>query len=281
MLNAQKSTSSCGAGTKKQPYDHSPCDGCYLNYLTVYRTTDGKVHKPHCRSYSCEKHGWKHAKRLQEAIESVVSGWDKIRFWTFTLSSKLFNSKEEHSKTLSKIWRYFVTELRRNQILSPADQQVDYIRVSEVHKSGYIHFHCFFNRYIHFSKIYALWLRATEVVLERSDKISGCYVVGNRNAKTVAKYVSKYVTKLAKQKIKYANLYSTSGNVTLFGDPSPENAYAVYDSKRKTWLGLRSLRPLLVNNIEDRHTLLRNEAQLFRNILGSETIFEVSLSDST
>lgn len=275
----EKPTNSCGAGTKKKPYDNSPCEGCYLNYLTVYNTRTGKSHKPHCKSYSCEKHGWKHAKRLQEAIEATVSEWDKIRFWTFTLSSKLFNAPEEHSKCLSKIWRYFVTELRRNKILSESDRKVDYIRVSEMHKSGYIHFHCFFNRYIHFSKIYALWLRATEVVLGRSDKVSGCYVVGNRNAKTVAKYVSKYVTKLAKQKIKYANLYSTSGNITLFGDPRPKDAYAVYDSKRKIWLGLRVPLPLLVSEIEHHHTILRNEAQLFKHILGSETIFDVSLTD--
>ena len=239
-------------------YDKSPCKGCYLNYLTVYNTRTGKSHKPICKSYKCEKHGWRHANRLRKALGAVLESWKNIAFWNFTLSNKVGESKEDHSKILSKIWRYFVTELRRNKLFSNRETETQYIRVTEMHKSGFIHFHAFFDRYIHHSKIIAIWRRATEVVTGRSEKLSGAYVVGNRRASAVTNYVVKYVTKQANLRIKYANLYSTSGTIILFDQTKAIDAYAVWDSKRKIWLGLRPPHHLLVAHIEHHHILPEN-----------------------
>jgi len=263
----QKPTSSNEVRDKKKPYDHSPCDGCYLNHIRVHRTSDGKLIKPKCKSYSCEKHGWMHAKRLQEAIQQKVESWQKVRFWTFTLTNRLSKTPEEHSKSLSKSWRYFVTELRRNKLLSERERNVSYIKVSESHKSGYLHYHVFFSEYIHYSKIKALWEYATSTVFDYLGKLGSVDVRGNLDAKTCSKYVTKYVVKQAKRKLKYANLYSCSGNEALFEKVEKTEHYAVYHIRLRKWVGLRDPRPCLDNSSKDRHKLSADE------------LFEMSISE--
>lgn len=261
----------CLTSKKSIPYDNSPCSHCYLNNLEIYNTRTGKSYNPHCRSYTCEKHGWKHQNRLRDALIKELEKWDRIRFWTFSLSSRVAKSKEDHSKILSKIWRYFVTELRRNNVLSASEKQVKYIRISEAHKSGYIHFHACFDRYIHRSKIDALWKRATEVICKSNEHLSTSYVKGIKSVKNAAVYITKYVTKQANKRIKYSNLYSTSGKIVLFEKVVKEDAYAVYDKKRDLWLGLRDPRPLLVSNIKDHHNYSQKQSEMFVNIHGIET----------
>lgn len=260
--------------SKSSSYDNSPCDGCYLNNLTVYNTRTGKSFKPHCRSYTCVKHGWKHQNRLRDALIKELESWDRIRFWTFSLSSRVAETKEEHSKILSKIWRYFVTELRRNNVLSAYEKEVKYIRISEAHRSGYVHFHACFDRYIHRSKIDALWKRATEVICKSSEHLSTSFVKGIKSVRNAAYYITKYVTKQAHRKIKYSNLYSTCGKIVLFNKIRKEDAYAVYDSARDLWLGLHDPSPLLVDNSKHHHNLYSRNNQLFEIRLGIETNIE-------
>lgn len=251
------------------------CNNTYLKYLTVYNTTTGESFKPKCKSYSCPKHGWIKGKELAQAIESEIKNWDKVRFWTFTLSTKVADSPESHSKLLSKCWRYFITEIRRNTLLTKSEQELSYVKVSESHQSGYLHYHVFFSKYVHFSKIYALWVDACMKVCNSSNKISGCFVVGNRKAEVVAKYVVKYVLKESAKKLKYVNLYSVSGDVKLNMTNKPEESYAVYDSMRKLWLGLRIPRPLLVSKLEHRHKQSAEISKLSKNI--QEIEFELKI----
>lgn len=252
---------------EKSSYDHTPCEGCYLNHIRVYNTKTGQKVQPKCKSYKCEKHGWMQSEKLKEAIERRVKSWEKVRFWTFTLSSKYFKNEKEHSKALSHSWRYFVTELRRNKILNEKQRAVQYIRVSEPHKSGYFHFHVFFSQYIHFNSIRSIWEWATRTATKLEGKLGSVDVRGNINAKATAKYVAKYVVKTANNLIKGQNLYSCSGNEALFEKVEKTESYAVYHVKLDKWVGLRGMRPCL-----DINTKLHHKSS-------QEILLEMSLSE--
>jgi len=190
---------------------------------------------------------------LKEAIERRVKSWEKVRFWTFTLTSKYFKNKDEHRKALSEIWRYFVTELRRNKILNEKQRNVQYIRVSEPHKSGYFHFHVFFSEYIHFNSIKQIWEWACNSATKLPGKLGSVDVRGNIKANTCAKYVVKYVVKTAHSMAKGQNLYSCSGNEALFEKVEKTESYAVYHVKLGKWVGLKDERPCLDINTKLHH----------------------------
>src|SRR5690606_19869811 len=105
-------------------YDNTPCDGCYLHNVRVIDKKTGEDWTPVCKSYKCEKHGWIHTKRLEQAPENYLKTFKHVRFWTFTLSSRNFDNPVTHARALSKVWRYFITEMRRSKLLTPAERNI-------------------------------------------------------------------------------------------------------------------------------------------------------------
>lgn len=99
-------------------YDWTPCEGCYCNKITVFDVENGKSFKPICKSYKCEKHGWMQQKRLQKALEEHFSKFKYIRMWTFTMTNRVFVDDYQHYFTLTRVWKRFITELRRNKVFS-------------------------------------------------------------------------------------------------------------------------------------------------------------------
>lgn len=262
-----KLTSKCSSERSSPIYDNTPCEGCYLNYIYAFNSRNGDLYRPTCLSYTCKKHSWKKKAMLKEGILRIVKEWDRVRFWTFTVTNRFHESKVEHSKALQKIWHRFVTDLRRLKSLTDYERKVQYIKVSEPHKSGYLHFHAFFDRYISQYKIKRLWENACKAALQSNARLGSCFVVGERSPNQAAYYVVKYATKTAEAKVKGWNLYSCSGNIAVFEKRVKKEVYVVWDSKRRIWLGLREPRPLLVNNSKHHHRFHEGKRELFRKMI--------------
>jgi hypothetical protein len=190
--------------------------GCYLQGHYLYNSSDQRIMPLHCNRYSCSLHGWKKKARLQKAIEIELRKFKNIRFWTFTLSSASFDSPEEHYRVLAKAWRKFLTECRRNSILTNFEQKFQYVKVIDSHKSGFLHFHGFFDRYISIYKIYAIWTAAVHWASKSTAVGSSCWVKSLGSAKIASNYVAKYVTKSAAEILFRLNYYSKSQHIVLF-----------------------------------------------------------------
>lgn len=177
----------------------------------------GESHFLNCKSYSCPYCGPIKRTYLRKGILKVLNQWDKVRFWTFTLSSKI-GDKTIHLSILREAWRLMVDWLRKNH------PNFLYIKIFEEHKSGYTHIHCFFNQYLRWSTIQGLWqhyldtaIQKSPFVIDRLEKVGHCNVKGNFNARVGAAYVTKYVVKTAHNKSRiFRNIYSKSKIIIFF-----------------------------------------------------------------
>jgi len=166
--------------------------------------------------------------------------------WTFTLSSKSFENDFEHRKALSEVWRYFITYLRRANVLTVSQRQVQYIRFSEPHQSGYFHFHCLVDRYLPYYSVMALWSQAVQTVTKLEGDRGGCHVSGIGNCKTASYYVVKYVTKSAASSHSGFRIWTKSNKVALFKKLLNSGIFIAYNRLTKQWYGCHSAEPLLV-----------------------------------
>lgn len=208
---------------------------CYCSNLICYNTIDGTSFPLKCRSYTCPEHGSYNRGRLRAAIQNWLEVWDMVRMWTFTLSSKYFKDAEEHLKNLSECWRYFITQLRRSPSLRMKERDLQYIRIMEPHRSGYFHFHVFVDRYVHWSKLYSLWITAVATVTGLPESVAGCHVKGIFDSKKAAWYCVKYVTKSAFLKPKFSKLYTKSVGVAFFPAGDKKGIWAVFNQITGEW----------------------------------------------
>lgn len=218
---------------------------CYCSKLVCYDVDSGKRFPLSCRSYTCSEHGRNNQGRLRAALQKYLESWDQIRFWTFTLSSKAEISPEKHIVMLNKVWRYFITELRRNKVCTVGEKNTQFIRFVEPHKSGYFHFHAVFDRYIQWSKINTLWCHAVAVVTGSAAHLGGCFVKGINNAKNTAFYIVKYVTKSSGRLPRGFRIWSRSARVALFPKKPSGRTYVIYNPMSDTWIGVLPEVPLL------------------------------------
>lgn len=225
------------SSSSSSSYDWSPCQGCYLEKVTVYNSETGASFKPVCKSYRCKKHGWMHKRKLEEAVEKYLRTFEYVRMWTFTLSPRACPNRSEHAKLLSKVWRYFITEVRRNKLLLDTEKSIQYIRFSEPHKSGYFHFHILVDRYIQWYKFQALWLRAIESVTGKPEKLGHVNVKGSKTPKQGAYYVAKYVSKSAELAERNMKLWTKSSRVSIFPKKIPNKVYVVHNQHTNVWFG--------------------------------------------
>ena len=258
----------------KSPYDWQPCEGCYLNHIIVFNTNTGKAFKPVCKSYTCVKHGWKQKVRLQKAMEKYFSNFSHVRMWTATISNSGYPDIQAHAKTLSEVWRYFITYLRRDKLLLENEKKVQYVRIAEPHKSGYLHYHILVDKYIHWYKLNYLWKKACKAVTGNSK--ASINVKGMFNgSKKAARYVSKYVVKSANAKkelnLKSLKLWTRSGNAKIFDDKPSAGTFASYHIKTGKWYGLyfdwkfssskEDENTFTCNNIEQHHSKILKSSQ--------------------
>lgn len=225
-----------------------------------------------------------HQKRLEKALSKYLESFANIRLWTFTLSNKVATDPVEHAKTLSKCWKYFITEARRSNLLTVSERQFQYVKFSEPHQSGYFHYHAFFDRYIHWYKIKALWRSAVETVTGAQTDVGHCHVSGRdarghgkkrapRDAARAAKYVAKYVVKSSKKAHAHMKLWTKSSRVALFEPKVSSGDYIIHHELSNIWVGLRESTALTCSHFDHLH---KNAAGKW---VGEEYVFRVITPD--
>lgn len=190
------------------------CPKCKDFYLYNFKT--GELLKPGCKAYACEYCGGKKAKRLEQALTNYLSKYKHIRLFTFTLNTNAFATQTTALKHVSEIWRRFINNLRRCKALSESQRNVNYIKVLELTKRGYPHYHCFMLEYLPWQIIQALWNDAVKTVTGYSGKGGHVNIKHSFTPERAARYVVKYVLKSVHEKRWTLRLWSKSGNVALF-----------------------------------------------------------------
>jgi hypothetical protein len=175
-----------------------------------------------CGTYACDVCGPRKARRLGRAIaewirSSCVGG---ARFWTFTMTSRASATPAQHREALQRAWHIFWREIRRCKALTEQQRAVQYVAIRECHKSGYVHIHALFDRYIPRALVQPLWDGICATVLGIRGEPAGFVWAEHvpKGARHVVRYVTKYVTKGAQNFRAHfvrCRAWSRSGNVVL------------------------------------------------------------------
>lgn len=137
--------------------------------------------------------------------------------WTFTYRHSIFKNQKECYENTSKIWRYFITFLRRSKELSKVQRKSIYIKVLELHKTGYIHYHVLFASYLPVHIVRATWQRAINIVMKKSGWNGNVNISKKPISRASAgKYIAKYVTKASQDLTVNLRLWSKSEKVKIF-----------------------------------------------------------------
>jgi hypothetical protein len=188
-------------------------------YSFINQVTGEISHVP-CNSYSCDVCGPRKKRKLYKGMSEFLKTFTRIRFWTFTLSSKVsLQSDVHHNDGMRLSWRIFVKELRRCKLLREHQRTTKYVRVAEVHKSGLVHYHVCFGEFLPVDLIRRLWEHATSLVFNVStQKKCNVNVKAQMNLESCVKYIVKYVTKQNETQImtQIRKKYSVSQNTRLF-----------------------------------------------------------------
>lgn len=186
------------------------------SYLTFVNTETGLQIPVPCNSYSCPFCGKIKARRLYNALFTYFKQFKIIRFWTFTISSDIGLDKKQHYKLFGEIWRRFINEIRRNVLFSKKQQNFQYVRVAEPHKSGYIHFHAIFTEYFPRDILQKLWDNLCKRLSGREKHTGTCIVKGIISTKNACRYISKYVLKSASILFKHQKKWTKSNKTGIF-----------------------------------------------------------------
>lgn len=239
--------------TTKMEEQINPCKR--ISYLKFVDTETGELHNVKCKCYACEHCGRIKIIKLTNAIEDWLKSHDKIRMWTFTLTTKFANTSVEHRKQLQKVWHHFMRNLRRCNALSTKQKSLQYVRVAEFHskyeKNSLIekrvrgmHYHCFFTEYLHWQTVSQLWELACESVIDSKVKLGHVNVRSHSlSAKQASRYVAKYVMKSVTDSLQKIKRWSKSGKVALFAKVEivAKGKFKIVDLREENDLNLYSL----------------------------------------
>lgn len=179
-------------------------------------TVDGTEIEANCNTYNCPECGKIKIARLRKYLYLSIRDWDKIRFWTFTLSKNIAPNEDEHRKIMGECWRRLLTYLRRNKSLRAYQREFSFIKVIELHKSGYLHYHVFVNVYLPWNIVNTVWESICQEQSGQTKHVAFCFVKGMINAKTCANYVCKYITKSIKTLPIYIRKWSKSSKQKIW-----------------------------------------------------------------
>ena len=169
------------------------CAGLYL-----INKDSGEMINAKCKSYSCSHCGDAQQKRLYVFLKKYISTWDYVRMFTFTFRSSAVEKHSGHSLVLkcSEVWRRFIIYVRRCTDFSKSTKDFRYVRVTEFHKSGLIHYHVCIDRFLPIRQLNYYWNLAINQVFG-TQNVNGNIDISKwvLNANRASKYIAKYVTK--------------------------------------------------------------------------------------
>jgi hypothetical protein len=184
------------------------------SYLLNQKT--GKTIPIACGRWDCPVCGEKKLWRLKKAVYNVIKPWKYVRMMTLSLSSNYSLAPEEHYKLLQECWRRFITECRRTKTLRKDQRNFQFIRVPELHKSGYMHMHCIIDCFLRQQDLYIIWNHIIHETSKDPFLGGGVNLTALPGAKDGAMYITKYVSKLLSIESFITRRYSKSGEVILF-----------------------------------------------------------------
>lgn len=167
--------------------------------LRLLNTQTGEVVKLNCKAYSCPVCGIRKKMQLQNALEKVLNDWKTVRMWTFTASSNNC-TPTEHAEKMKLAWRKFTKYIRTSPILPNSIKTIQYVKVAELHKTGYLHFHILVDKFVSWDIFQTIWTQICAKVFQSETKCAHVNVIGTRYPKVAAKYVAKYVSKSAQSR---------------------------------------------------------------------------------
>ena len=157
--------------------------------------------------------------------------WQLVRMLTLGITN-VGLTPDEHRAYFQEAWRRLTIFIRRSKRFSNTQKKFNYIRVNEMHQSGYYHVHILVDSYLDFRLLYDEWNRILlkvlpfRVLVGRDFKQLGSVNIkllggGGSNNKTIAKnYVTKaqysnYITKLNRHLSRF-RVWSRSLNLPKF-----------------------------------------------------------------
>lgn len=227
-------------------YESQNCNNSYIDKIVLYNSETKKWFKPKCKSYSCPKHGFIQRERLAKAIEQWLRGHNIIRFWTFT--ARFDNSKPmaPQNESYRLAWKYFITELRRNKLLSKKQRKLDYVKVYEVHKLGGLHVHLFSTEFVHWSVLQTIWEKCLSRYFPASKKLGNVNTKAHLTPVKASLYIAKYVTKFSLQTDIKIRAWSKSSKVSLFPKVLKSGNWYLIRKDSLDFIRLQNGEPILV-----------------------------------
>jgi hypothetical protein len=208
-----------------------------------------------CKTYACADCGQFAKYRLQKALSHYLSQFKSIYFWTFTFRSTIFESIKQNHSLAPQIWRRFTVLMRIWLKSRGLLDDFKYIKVLELHKSGFIHYHVVFERFFPASAIRKMWHEAIKSFINTSETPGNVHAKVLKHANQAANYLAKYVVKAAKEikqtLRKKTRLYSKTNNVILFTKEASHDSW--HFENLKDWaanLEIHRISVLIERNLE-------------------------------
>jgi hypothetical protein len=136
--------------------------------------------------------------------------------------------------------------MRRHKKLTETEKEFNYVKVVDLHKSGFVHFHGFFDRFISIYKVWSLWNLAIRKASKNVFLRGSAHAARLYTGKQAARYVSKYVVKASKQLEFRLNYYSKSNKISLFPKKPSSGEWLHYYPNFNWDHFFREVSPLLV-----------------------------------
>jgi len=163
---------------------NSYCGGKALRSVQIneYGEKEFVYKRLFCKKWSCPRCGPIKAWQVCKDIPGIIREKELDRFLTLTLDPKNIPKDEDKYKYIWKVWAKFRTYLKRK-----LKENISYICVLELHKSGLPHLHVLVNKFIPQAWISNAWSAVGGGKIVFIEKV--------KDTKHIGYYLSKYLTK--------------------------------------------------------------------------------------
>ncbi len=132
------------------------------SHLRVMNIRTNKMHMIKCKTYACPYCCNAKVYQLREALIQYFSKFEFVRMWTFTMITNTQLAPDVHYKLLVSAWKIFLKEMRRCNAFDDSQKKFQYVKVVELHASGYVHFHALVTQFLDQTVVQKLWERACQ-----------------------------------------------------------------------------------------------------------------------
>jgi len=186
------------------------------NYGYIVNTSSGKRIVLGCKKWTCPVCGPKRKAVMYHACNAYFGKFSHIRMWTLNMTSSLFTNVVDHHKALQECWRRLITELRRSRSFSPTQRTFKFVKVVELHVSGFTHFHVLLDTYFDILVLLPIWKRIVSEVLGTLRHSASIGMDALPSSDIAAGYIVKYIVKACDELPKAFRRWSKSERFSLF-----------------------------------------------------------------